>query len=173
MAQPNAPRDPRFVPTPMDQPFGRARHVIVAGFGPVGRLVAEQLEERGVHVVIVELNLQTIERQLSRNKRVVYGDVTDEATLRSADIDEADALILTVPDEDVALEACRVARRLHPGLYIAARTNFLSKGMLCSQAGADDVIVEEVVTAEAMRDAVAAKLLTRQGPTPGDGQPGG
>ncbi|MFW5682041.1 MAG: NAD-binding protein [Phycisphaeraceae bacterium] len=137
----------------------RKRLAIVAGYGPVGRMVARQLEQAGFELAIIELNLDTIEKQLDLDKRVVYGDVRDRDTLIKAGIERADALILAVPDEDVALMACRVAREIRPELFIAARTNFMSKGMLCQQAGADYVVVEEVVTAMAMRDAVMRRLV--------------
>lgn len=122
-------------------------------------MVARQLEQAGFELAIIELNLDTIEKQLELDKRVVYGDVRHRETLLKAGIERADALILAVPDEDMALVACRVARGIRPELFIAARTNFMSKGMLCQQAGADYVVVEEVVTAMAMRDAVIRRLV--------------
>ncbi|WP_236254477.1 NAD-binding protein [Mucisphaera calidilacus] len=127
---------------------------IVAGYGPVGRLVAERLEASGFEVVIVELNLDTIERQLDLDRRIVYGCATDPDTLRIAGIEAAQALALTIPDEKEVVRACRVARSLNPGIRITARTNFVSQGLQAKQAGADAVIIEEIVTAEAMRDAV-------------------
>ncbi len=160
MSEPATPiQEPR--PRPIELRHGRA---IVAGFGPVGRLVADKLEEAGLDVTIIELNLATIERQLNLDKTVVYGDARDPQVLHRARIEEADVLVIAIPDEEAALEACRVARRLHPELFIAARTNFLSKGMLCSQAGADAVVVEEVVTAEAMQRAVLRRLSGGKGP---------
>ncbi len=137
----------------------RFGHAIVAGYGPVGRLVAERLEEHGLAVTILELNLDTVERQLDLNRRVCYGDVLDPQSLRTAGIERSDALILAIPNEQAAVEACRIARELQPDIFIAARTNFFSQGMLASKAGADAVVVEEVVTAEAMRQAVVDALI--------------
>ncbi len=134
-------------------------HVIVAGYGPVGRMVTEQLENAGLKVTIVELNLDTIEKRLDRDKQVVYGDIIDPEVLQKAGIEHADALILAIPNEDKALQACRVVREFNPDIFIAARTNYLSKGMLCTAAGADYVVVEEVVTAQAMQEAVVHSLL--------------
>ncbi len=158
----NAPPDPPPQDAAARQPA--PRHAIVAGFGPVGRLTADKLEAQGFSVTILERNLDTIERQLDLNKHVVFGSVEDEGSLRTAGIDTTDAVILAIPDEKVALQACRVVRRLRPDVFLAARANFLSQGMLCRQAGADKVIVEEVVTAEAMRDAVTEALV--RPPTP-------
>jgi len=137
-------------------------HAIVAGFGIVGRMVAQQLEQAGLNVTLIELNKTTIERQKPFIRQLVYGDVRDPETLREARIDKADVLILAIPDEEQAVAACRVARELNPHIFIAARTNFFSKGMLASQAGADVVVVEEVVTARAMQQAVLEQLLEKK-----------
>lgn len=131
---------------------------IVAGYGVVGRMVALELERSGLAVTIIELNLKTIEKQLVLDKNVVYGNVLDPETLRKAGIDQADVFVLAVPNEDDAIKACAVVRELNPDIFIAARTNFVSRGMLCTQAGADCVIVEEVVTAQAMQQAITNKL---------------
>ena len=132
--------------------------VVIAGYGPVGRAVA-QMFPKGTKLTIIDLNPGTIDRQAELGAQVVLGDVSDAAVLKAAKIDAADALIIAIPDEEVAIAACAAARKLAPDVYIAARANFLSKGMACRQAGADYVVVEEVVTAEAMKNAVVNRLL--------------
>lgn len=146
-------------PTPLKQVPPSLRRVIVAGFGPVGRVITEQLRAQGVQVVIIDMNSSTIATQQRQGHRAVLGDVTDPAVLTAADIAHADALILAVPNEDSAVAACAQARRLAPKIFIAARTNFVSRGMLASKAGADHVTVEEIVTAQAMRDAVVGHFF--------------
>lgn len=131
---------------------------IVAGFGVVGRMVALELERQGLTVTVVDLNKKTVEKQQNLARSVIHGDVQDPDTLARAGIDKADVLVLAVPNEKDAVDACRVARQLNPHIYIAARTNFVSQGMLCTQAGADCVIVEEIVTAQAMQQAITEKL---------------
>lgn len=136
---------------------------IIAGYGPVGRTVESKLRDSGFDVVIVDLNLDTIQKQLTLDRPVVYGSCTEADTLHKAGIERADALILAIPNEEAAIEACRIARALNPRIFIAARTNFLSRGMLASQMGADAVVVEEVVTAEAMQKAVVEHFIDRRG----------
>jgi len=145
----------------MNASANHERHVIVAGFGPVGRVTTEKLVAAGSRVTIIELNQRTVESQSKLGVRIVYGDATDETVLREAGIETADALVLAMPNEDITIKACEVARRLSPQLFIAARTNFLSKGMLAQQIGATHVVVEEVVTAEAMQDVVMRHLAGR------------
>jgi len=141
--------------SPLSSEIPPALHrVIVAGFGPVGRFVTEQLRGQGVEVTIIDMNAATIATQKRQGYRAVHGDVTQATILEEADIAHADALILAVPNEDSAVKACGEARKLAPKIFIAARTNFVSRGMLASKAGADHVTVEEIVTAQAMRNAV-------------------
>jgi len=155
--------------TPQDEKQGHAlRWAIVAGYGVVGRMVALELERMGLMVTIIELNLGTIEKQLGLNKNIVYGDATDPDTLKRAGINKAEVLVLAVPDEEHAVRACRTARQLNPGVFIAARTNYVSRGMLCTQAGADCVVIEEVVTAQAMQKAIADGLTGRTPHPSGD-----
>lgn len=141
---------------------GEVGHVIIGGFGPVGRIMSEKLGEAGVHYTIIELNPETVRTQTKLGKEIIYGDTSSVEALESAGIRRADALILTVPDEEAVLRACEAARRIRPDIFIAARTNFLSKGMLASRMGADHVTIEELATAESMQKEVMHRLADRR-----------
>lgn len=134
---------------------GRGPLAIVCGYGPVGRLCEQKLVESGFEVAVVERNLQTIETRLDLQRRCIFGCAADLGVLRRAGLDHARALVLAISRPEQAIEACRLARGHRPDLYIALRTPYCSDGLKARQAGADAVIVDEVVTAEAMRDAVA------------------
>lgn len=139
------------------------RRVVLAGYGLVGRVVAEQLEKIGVSYTIVEMNPRTVERQTKFKKDSVYGDISNPEVLERAGLHDADAVIITIPDEDAVLRACSVVRKLAPKMFIAVRTNFFSKAMLATEAGADLVTVEEWATAQLMA-AEVAKHLGREAP---------
>lgn len=141
-----------------------ARYVIVAGFGVVGRALADRLEVAGVPFCIVDLNQNTIATQRRLGRQAVYGDITNTEVLTSAGIDRADAVLITIPDDEATLRACRVVRETNPTAFIAVRTGFLSKAMVAAQEGADHVTIEEVATAEAMARQVMDRLAARAGP---------
>ncbi|MEO1584910.1 MAG: cation:proton antiporter [Planctomycetota bacterium] len=132
----------------------KAYRVVVAGFGPVGRSIVDKLVARGVRVSVIELNRKTVERQTSLGRSIVYGDVTNPEVLESAGIAQADAVVLTIPDDDAMLRACKAIRGINASAFIAARTNFLSKAFLAKELGANHVTVEELATAEVMASQV-------------------
>ncbi len=146
------------IPDDAGGPAKMRRRVIVAGFGLVGRVVADGLSADGAEVTIIELNPGTVQRQTSLGRRVVFGDVANAEVLESAGIREAHALILTVPDEEAVLSACHAARQANPTIFIIARTNYVSKGMVATGLGANDVVIEELATAEAMERVVMKSL---------------
>jgi len=137
---------------------GPPRAAIIAGFGIIGRAVADHLEVHNVPFTVVELNSKTVETQRKLGRKVVYGDIGHPEVLESAGIHDADTVFLTIPDDEATLRACEAIRRLAPHAYIVARTGYLSSAFAASASGADDVAVAEVALADAMAKKVLARL---------------
>ena len=137
------------------------RRVIVVGYGPVGRAVTHRLDQTDCDITIIEMNPETVRRQAGLGRKIVYGDVTNTDVLESAGARRAHAIILTMPDDDATFRACRVIRTINGSVFIAARTNFLSKAFLAREHGADHVTVEELATAEHMASQVLEAIQKR------------
>ncbi len=75
-------------------------HVIVAGFGRAGGLLAKALHEAHLDFVIVELDHRAFDRALEAGYPVVYGDANNEAVLKAAGLQGASLLVSTVPAAD-------------------------------------------------------------------------
>ena len=135
--------------------------VIVAGYGPVGRDIAERLVHGGWAVSIIDLNPKTVLKQTSLGRSIVYGDMRNPEVLEAAGVHEAEAIVLTVPDDASAIAACRVIKSMNPSMLIAARTSFLSQAMQARENGAEIVVIEEVVTADGLSRDVMSALKSR------------
>ncbi len=155
---------------PRAVPEAAGRHAIVAGFGPTGRQLVQLLEEAGFRTTVIELNPGTVATEARLGRKIFFGDASSADVLEAAGIDEADALLLTIPDEEAVHRACTWARRLSPSIFIAARTGTIARGERALELGADHVTVDEVATAEAMRRAVLERLLpgSESAPAPGE-----
>ena len=129
---------------------------IIAGFGPVGRAIADRLDLIGVSYTIIELNPETVEKQRARGRSVVYGDATNPEVLEAVRVRAASIIVLAIPDDEATVRACRAIRAKAPDAFVAARVNVLRKGLAVKEAGASMVIVDEIASAEALtRDVVA------------------
>lgn len=139
------------------------RHVIIAGFGIVGRNLAEHFGAANIPFTVIELNPETVRRQRELGRSMIFGDIANLEVLESAGIHDAEAVVLTIPDDDATFRACRAIRSIAPKVHIAARTSFLSRAMEAQELGADQVTIEEVATAHDMAKQVMAKLTGKKG----------
>lgn len=135
--------------------------VIIAGFGPTGRALADGLDASDVPYTLIEMNPATVRTQKRLGRSVVFGDAGNEEVLESAGIRTAHAIVLTFPDDDAVLRAARAARALAPEIFIAARVGYLSRGMAARAMGVDHVVIEEIATAETIQRQVLEILRQR------------
>jgi monovalent cation:H+ antiporter-2, CPA2 family len=137
-----------------------APRVILAGYGQVGFTVGESLDQAGITFSIIEINPDNLRlaKHEGHTHPAVFGDVTNIEVLEAAGLKQADALILTMPDEPAVLKACALARRQRPDIFIAARMQVQRHSKTAAELGADYIIVEEMEAARAMREAVLKHL---------------
>jgi CPA2 family monovalent cation:H+ antiporter-2 len=141
-------------------PSASSAHVVVAGFGVPGRVVADLLDSRGLKYCVIELNPSTCERCQRAGVPIHAGDVTDPNVLKEAGIESASMFVIAIPHEPAALEATRQARALNPHIRIITRCHFTSAGFEARKFGADDVVIAEQVVAEELAAVVSQRLAT-------------
>lgn len=112
-------------------------HVIVCGWGRVGRTIAEHLHGNGTEVVVVD---RDPERVAMVNGPAIEGDATDDDVLRAAGIERAATLIAALSTDADNLYATMSARALRPELFIVARARLEAADPKLIQAGANRVV---------------------------------
>lgn len=123
-------------------PGPRAGHVIIVGFGRVGQLVARMLDRAGYAWTAFDLDSVRVHNARDAGAQVHHGDGTRLDVLRSAGVDQARALALTIDDHDAVLAAVHRIRAALPGLPILARTRDDSCLGELREAGATEVVPE-------------------------------
>jgi CPA2 family monovalent cation:H+ antiporter-2 len=118
-------------------------HVIVAGYGFAGRELSQALDRHGIPYVIVDLNIENVNRASREGARAVFGDVTSDPVLSQLGIESARELVLLINDPAASEHSVRVARRLAPQLFITVRTAYLLDIESLLAAGADEVVPAE------------------------------
>jgi voltage-gated potassium channel len=115
-------------------------HVIVCGYGATGQLVAKDLAEQGVSVVVVDRATEVSNQAEEEGHVALQGDVLDPEVLKEAGVERARGVILLLPSESDNLYATMTARELNPDLFIIARHTSEHAGAKFLRAGADRVV---------------------------------
>jgi CPA2 family monovalent cation:H+ antiporter-2 len=143
--------------------LARREHVILGGFGRVGRHLAQVLDSLGFEYLAIDQDPANVRSARQAGLPVVWGDCTDEELLRSLGLEHASVVIITVADPAVALGSVRAVRRLRAEVAVLVRTEDDSRLPELSAAGATEVVPE---TFEAGLTLVSQALTLLQMPGP-------
>ncbi len=122
-------------------------HLVICGFGLLGREVAGFAKAQGLPYAVLELNPRTVEEHSARGEPIFFGDFSNPRVLEHAGIERARALVVAAPDMDAARRAVRLARADNPKLFIVVRSRYQATEAALKAGGADEVVVEEFETA--------------------------
>lgn len=125
--------------------------VVLVGFGPTGRILKSILNEYGVDVVILEMNIDTVSRIRSEGGSIVYGDARQREILKHAGIEYAESLILSASIPD-AKEIVETAIELNPGIDVLIHTKYMRDVAVLKEAGAVQVFSSESEVALSMAE---------------------
>ncbi len=112
-------------------------HVIVCGWGRVGKTIARSLAGTGTQVVVIDIDPDRLE---GIELAFIEGDATDDAVLAEASIGRARALVAALDSDAANLFVTLSGRSLRDDLFIVARARIESAESKLLQAGADRVV---------------------------------
>ncbi len=97
-------------------------HVIVCGFGQVGRAIVGEMHRAGRDVVVVD-RIGPDQHDLPETVPVVQGEATDDEVLASAGIARAQTLVVALDSDADNLFVALTARSENSNLFIISRAN--------------------------------------------------
>jgi voltage-gated potassium channel len=116
-------------------------HVIVCGYGRVGRNLTQYVTGAGQDVVVIDHDpARAAAATAERSGHVVQGDATIDEVLKEAGIERARVLVTALNTDAANLFVTLTARSLRPDLFIVARARVESSEAKLTQAGADRVV---------------------------------
>ena len=119
-----------------------ADHIVIGGFGRVGRAVARLLDASGIAYVALDTNAERVALARARGRPVFYGDASRYEILRQVGGAAARAFVVT-PDAPVAAERMvRAIRTAWPNVAIYARARDTDHADRLMAAGASSVVPE-------------------------------
>jgi voltage-gated potassium channel len=127
----------------MDREIGRLTgHVIICGWGRVGRASAQYLTGTGGQFVVIDRDAARLEGLPYPS---VVGDVTDDRVLQAAGIASARALIAALNTDADNVYVTLSSRALRPDLVIIARARTESSKSKLVRAGADRAVNPQLI----------------------------
>jgi CPA2 family monovalent cation:H+ antiporter-2 len=134
-----------------------AGHVVLVGYGRVGRIIAKALDESGVPYVLAEENRERVEELRRRNIPAVSGDASLPAVLVQAHIAKASMLIIATPETVSVRRMAEIAKTLNPAIEIVVRTHNEQEASLLQKEGMGTVFYGEHELASAMTRHILAR----------------
>ncbi len=127
-----------------------AGHIVLVGWGRVGKQIGSDLAAEGVPYVVVESNREFVESHRQGGGAAVWGDATDPLVLVQAHIREARALVIATPETVQVRTMVETARTLNPSVEVIVRSHNAEEADLLERDGAGKVFVGEHELARAM-----------------------
>jgi voltage-gated potassium channel len=115
-------------------------HVILCGYGRIGREIADQVTREGVPLLVVELNAERRAAAEAQGLPVLPGDATLDETLMTAGIDRCRSLVVALSSNAANLYVVLSARGLAPTCRLIARSDSEEADRKLRLAGADEVV---------------------------------
>jgi voltage-gated potassium channel len=148
----------------LNQFFGKRRiknmieklqgHIILCGYGRVGRGAADELLQAGAKFVVVDRDENRVENAIKAGMLAVLADASHDQTLRDVGIDRARGLIATLASDADNLFVILTAKTLNPRLHLSARVAEETSGEKMRRAGADFVFAPYNSTGHRMAQAL-------------------
>ncbi len=98
-------------------------HVVLCGYGRVGRYIGRALTMSEIPFVVVDYNHTTVAKLRSEGLNVVYGDPADKEVLDVAQVDFARVLVIAIPDRHTQELVIGHALTLNKHIKIICRTH--------------------------------------------------
>lgn len=133
-------------------------HVIICGFGRIGRMLAQELAAGGADFIVLERDEALAEEIRAAGYLCLHGDATEEPALNAAGVMRAHTLATVLPNDAANVFITLSARSLNPALEIIARGEAPSTESKLLQAGANKVVLPTHIGAER----IAEMILYRQ-----------
>ena len=96
-------------------------HVIIAGFGRVGQVIARVLRAKRIPFTALEVSSEQVDFVRQFGAQIYYGDASRLDILRAAQAAKASAFVLAIDDVEASLKTAEVVRTHFPSLKIYAR----------------------------------------------------
>ncbi|WP_068817802.1 cation:proton antiporter [Phormidesmis priestleyi] len=118
-------------------------HVVVCGYGQIGRNIVRLLQDRGYPVVVIDQSESRIQQARDAGLPYIYGNAASLHVLEKAGVAHAKGMAIALPDPMSTRLCLKRALEVAPDLDIVVRANQGKDIELLYQLGAREVVQPE------------------------------
>ena len=117
-----------------------AKHYIICGFSRTGRQISQEFRSEGVSFVVIDSDLESVQRALKEGYVAFQGDATLDENLLKVGIERAICIVAALPSDAENLYTVLSAKTLNPSIRAIARASTEEALQKLQRGGADAVI---------------------------------
>ena len=117
-----------------------SEHYIICGFSRTGRQIAKEFQAEAVSFVVIDSELESVQKAQEIGYIVFQGDATLDDTLLKVGITKAICIVAALPSDAENLYTVLSAKTLNPGIRAIARASTEEAVQKLQRGGADAVI---------------------------------
>ena len=117
-----------------------SEHYIICGFSRTGRQIAKEFQAEGVSFVIIDSELESVQKAQEIGYIVFQGDATLDDTLLKVGVTKAICIVAALPSDAENLYTVLSAKTLNPDIRAIARASTEEAVQKLQRGGADAVI---------------------------------
>ena len=140
-------------------PHAHDEPILVIGGGKVGRAATRALKRKGIPVHVLERDERTHTKLAGICDQHFVGDAADRKALMRAGLQNAPSVLLTTNDDAMNVYLAVYCRRLKPDLRIVSRITHERNLEAIHRAGADFVLSDSTLGAEAVFSVLEGREL--------------
>ncbi|MBT3180494.1 MAG: potassium channel protein [Candidatus Marinimicrobia bacterium] len=115
-------------------------HFVICGYGRMGAVIAQELHNKHLDFVVIEMDDHKAEHIVSKGWYCVHGDATSEETLISARIENATGVAVVLANDQDNLFVTLSMKTSNPNLFILSRCSIDDNQSKMIRAGANKVV---------------------------------
>ncbi len=138
---------------------GFYNHIIVCGYGPLGKDICCDLRKRGFDYVVIEHDLLLYEEGVANNEPIFFGNAAQRIVLESLDLKNACAVVITFHNLEKIRLVTQSVRDLAPKAHIVARVRDEKEAdALQSMEISSLIITTQTLSKEMIRELLYCKI---------------
>lgn len=118
-------------------------HVIIAGFGKVGQMVAKVLAAEGVNYIALDVNDEIVRSEVSKGLPVFKGDSSQVSTLRALGADRALTIVVTINNAITVKKIAKIIQANFFNLEVVVRAKDLKTSVELYNIGVNTIIPQD------------------------------